>query len=320
MNRMRWLVIGVLALALGLGAACGGGDDAKESQATTAPRATQQAAATQAAPVAPQAAATPRPRPANPQLIVSTTTSTVDSGLLDALQPIFEEQTGYKLTILSQGSGAALKTGERGEADVVLAHSPDAEIAFMDGKHGVRRELVMHNDFIVVGPAKDPANLKGARDISDALQRIAASGSTFVSRGDNSGTNALELKLWKDVGIDPKGKGWYQESGTGMGQTLQIASEKDGYTISDRGTYLSQKKNLQLDIVREKDPSLLNVYHVIQVDLKKSSKVNAEGATTLINFLIAPETQKRIGEFGVEKYGAPLFVPDYGKDESKLGS
>lgn len=269
---------------------------------------------------APRGAATPRPRPANPEVIVSTTTSTVDSGLLEVLQPVFERETGYTLTILSQGSGAALKTGERGEADVVLAHSPDAELAFMKDGHGARRELVMHNDFIVVGPPKDPANVKGSKDINDAMQRIAASGAPFISRGDNSGTNALELKLWKDVSIDPKGKGWYQESGTGMGQTLQIASEKAGYTISDRATYLSTKKNLQLDLVREKDASLLNVYHVIQVDPKKSAKVNAEGAAAFITWLLSPATQKRIGDYGVEKFGAPLFVPDYGKDESKLGS
>jgi tungstate transport system substrate-binding protein len=199
-------------------------------------------------------------------------------------------------------------------------HSPDAELQFMRDGHGTRRELVMHNDFIVVGPPRDPANVRASTSINDAMQRIATGAAPFISRGDNSGTNALELKLWKDIGVDPKGKGWYQESGTGMGQTLQIASEKAGYTISDRATYLAQQKNLQLELVREKDPSLLNVYHVIQVDPKKSTKVNAEGATAFIQFLIAPETQKRIGEFGADKYGQPLFVPDYGKDESKLGS
>ena len=138
---------------------------------------------------------------------------------LDELQPLFEQQTGYRLTILSQGSGAALKTGERGEADVVLAHSPDAELQFMSGGHGSRRELVMHNDFIIVGPARDPAALKSVASVRDAMQKIATSETPFISRGDNSGTHALELKLWQEAGVDPKGKGWYQESGSGMGQT-----------------------------------------------------------------------------------------------------
>jgi tungstate transport system substrate-binding protein len=299
----------VLTIAL---AACGGASDKKETQssaATAAPAVT-----------APAAMATQPPKPANPDIIVSTTTSTVDSGLLDVLQPLFEKQTGYKLTILSQGSGAALKTGERGEADVVLAHSPDAELQFMAAGHGTRRDLIMHNDFIVVGPAKDPANVKGSTNINDAMQRVAASSAPFISRGDASGTNALELKLWKDVGIDPKGKPWYQESGTGMGQTLQIASEKAGYTISDRATYLAQQKNLSLDLLRQGDASLLNVYHVIQVDPKKSNKINAEGASAFIAWLESPATQKAIGEYGRDKYGQQLFVPDYGKDESKLGS
>jgi tungstate transport system substrate-binding protein len=287
-------------------AACGGGTQTSDQRAT--PAASVVAAATQ------------RPKPANPDLILSTTTSTVDSGLLEVLQPLFEQHTGYKLTILSQGSGAALKTAERGEADVVLAHSPDAELQFMTDKHGVRRELVMHNDFIVVGPPRDPANVKSSRSINDAMQRIADAGATFISRGDNSGTHALELKLWKGINLSPAGKGWYQESGTGMGQTLQIASEKSGYTISDRATYLSQQKNLQLALARENDAALLNVYHVIQVDPKKSSKVNGEGAAAFIEFLVAPETQQRIGEFGRDKFGQPLFVPDYGKDESRLGS
>jgi tungstate transport system substrate-binding protein len=272
----------------------------------------------QAAPIA--AAAPGRPQPANPELIVSTTTSTVDSGLLDLLQPLFERQTGYKLTILSLGSGAALKTGERGEADVVLAHAPDAELAFMAAGHGIRRELVMHNDFIVVGPPHDPANVKGATSITDAMQRIAARGAPFISRGDNSGTHALELKLWQAAAITPRGRPWYQESGTGMGQTLQIAAEKAGYTISDRATYLAQTKNLRLEVVRENDAALLNVYHVIQVDPKKSGRVNSEGATAFIDFLIAPETQQQIGQFGRDRFGQPLFVPDYGKDESRLGS
>lgn len=290
-------------------AACGGSDAANTGKSNrTAPASVQAAAVTQ------------RPRPANPEVIVSTTTSTVDSGLLDVLQPRFEKQTGYKLTILSQGSGAALKAGERGEADVVLAHSPAAEVEFMTNKHGVRRELVMHNDFVIVGPAADPARVKASTSITDAMQRIANTNSVFVSRGDNSGTHVQEQNLWKAANITPSGKSWYQESGSGMGQTLLIASEKAGYTLTDRSTYLAQKKNLSLDIVREKDGLLLNIYHVIQVDPAKSSKVNGEGAAAFIDFLISPTAQQVIGEYGIDKYGQPLFVPDYGKDESKLGS
>jgi tungstate transport system substrate-binding protein len=304
------VAIAVLLLALMLGG-CGDGSSSSDQSSSGA---ADGGAST------PPAAATARPQPSNPEIIVSTTTSTVDSGLLDVLQPIFEEQTGYRLTILSQGSGAALKTGERGEADVVFAHSPSAEEQFMKDAHGTRRELVMHNDFVIVGPPKDPAGVRGAQSLDDALKRIAGSNTPFISRGDNSGTHALEQNLWKTVGVTITGQGWYQESGSGMGQTLQIASEKGGYTITDRGTFLNLKKNLELDVVRENDGPLLNVYHVIQVDPAKSSKVNGEGAVAFINFLIAPETQRLIGEYGKDRFGQPLFVPDYGKDERTLGS
>jgi tungstate transport system substrate-binding protein len=316
----RVAILALVAITVLIAACSSDSEITSPGAAVSTPAAS--AAGSVAAAASPAAVATTaqRPKPARPEIILSTTTSTVDSGLLDVLQPVFEEQTGYKLTILSQGSGAALKTGERGEADVVLAHSPDAEQQFMDGKHGTRRELVMHNDFVIVGPVKDPARIKGAATVTEAMQKIASANTPFISRGDNSGTHALELKLWKDAAADPKGKGWYQESGTGMGQTLQIASEKDGYTITDRATYLNLKKNLALDVLLENKPSLLNVYHVIQVDPAKSSKVNGDGARAFIDWLIAPETQKRIGEYGREKYGQPLFVPDYGKDESKLGA
>lgn len=304
MKRARRLVLAVIIAAPVLVAACGGSGRTAPDQS--------------AMPVA-GAAAAQRPGPANADVIVSTTTSTVDSGLLEVLQPLFEQQTGYRLTVLAQGSGAALKMGERGEADIVLAHSPDAELEFMAGGHGIRRELVMHNDFLVVGPPRDPAGVKAAGSVLEAIRRIADAGAIFISRGDDSGTHALELKLWRGAGVTPSGRPWYQEAGAGMGQTLQIASEKGGYTISDRATYLAVRRNLQLDIVRENDAALLNVYHVIQVNPAKSSKVNASGATAFIDFLIAPETQQRIGEYGRERYGQPLFVPDYGKDESRLG-
>lgn len=319
MSRPRALIWPFLAVLLVLAACRSSDSDSTSNRKPTAPPAAQ--AAVSPAAIATQAAApTRRPRPSNPELIISTTTSTVDSGLLDVLQPMFEKEFGYKLTILSQGSGAALKTGERGEADVVLAHSPAAEVDFMNNKHGVRRELVMHNDFVIVGPASDPAKVKASTSITDAMQRIANAGSPFISRGDNSGTHVQEQNLWKAANISPAGKSWYQESGSGMGQTLLIASDKSGYTLTDRSTYLAQKKNLSLDVVREKDASLLNIYHVIQVDPAKSNKVNGEGAKAFIDWLVSPAAQKVIGEYGVDTYGQALFVPDYGKEESKLGS
>lgn len=310
MRRTRRITAAILFLIALVLVACG--DDSPSDD--TAPQAGAEATGSPAATTA------ARPQPAKPEVILSTTTSTVDSGLLDVLQPIFERQTGYRLTILSQGSGAALRTGERGEADVILAHSPDAEQQFMQDRHGVRRELVMHNDFVVVGPPGDPAGVKAAQGLDDALRRIAAGRAPFISRGDNSGTHALEQKLWKTVGLSPTGQDWYQESGSGMGQTLQIASEKRGYTIADRGTYLNLKRNLQLDVLRENDGPLLNVYHVIQVDPAKSDKVNGDGAAAFIAFLISPETQRLIGEYGKDRFGQPLFVPDYGKDIRSLGS
>ncbi len=243
------------------------------------------------------------------ELILATTTSTQDSGLLDVLIPRFEEATGLSVKTIAVGSGAALRLGEEGEVDVVLAHSPDAEEAFMAAGHGVNRRLVMHNDFVIVGPDDDPAGIAGLDDAAEALRRIAAKGAPFLSRGDDSGTNAKELKLWGEAGVTPSG-GWYQETGTGMGQTLLVASEKRGYTLTDRGTYLAQRENLDLKTLVEGDPSLFNVYHVLQVNPAKSSRINAEGAARFVEFITSPETQDLIAGFGVDRFGQPLFVPD----------
>ena len=303
MARLPRFPIVLAVVAVLLTAACGGDTTNKPTSVASGG-----AGGSPASPVAAQA------KPANREVILATTTSTVDTGLLDELGPLFEKGTGYRLTVLAQGSGAALKTGERGEADVILAHSPDAEQAFMAAGHGTRRELVMHNDFVLVGPAKDPAGVREAAGARDAMQRIAAAGATFISRGDNSGTHALELKLWREAGVEPRGGSWYQESGSGMGGTLQVASEKDAYTISDRGTYLSLRTRLALAVLHEGDAALRNVYHVIQVNPAKSARVNADGATAFIQFLIAPETQRRIGEYGRDRFGQPLFTPDYGKE------
>lgn len=264
----------------------------------------------------PAAIASPTP-PASPNLILATTTSTQDSGLLDVLVPLFEQQTGYTVKTVAVGTGEALKMGQDGNADVLLVHAPASEQTYMDGGYGKDRLLVMHNDFILVGPAADPAGIKGESP-TDALAAIAAAGAPFISRGDDSGTNKKELDLWKKAGIDPSGQAWYTETGQGMGATLTVASEKDAYTLTDRATYLANKSNLQLEALVQGDPSLLNIYHVITVNPDKWPKVNYAGALAFANWLVSAATQKLIGDFGVDKYGQQLFVPDAGKDETQL--
>jgi tungstate transport system substrate-binding protein len=228
---------------------------------------------------------------------------------------MFEKATGYFVKTIAVGSGQAMAMGERGEADVLLVHSPDAEKKFMEAGTGINRKLIMHNDFIIVGPAADPAKIKSAKTVAEAMKLIADSGSLFVSRGDNSGTHAKEKGLWKAAGINPEGQKWYQQTGLGMGQTLNVAAEKNGYTIADRGTYLSLQKNLGLVILSEGDMSLLNIYHVIEVNPAKFPKVNAPGAKAFSDFMVSKKTQADIGKFGVKKYGSPLFFPDAGKAE-----
>ncbi len=252
-------------------------------------------------------------------VILATTTSTQDSGLLDVLIPIFEKETGYFVKTISVGSGQAMKMGEKGEADVLLVHSPKAEKAFISQGFGINRLLVMHNDFIIVGPAADPARIKGMKSSKEALKLIAQAGALFLSRGDNSGTHAKEKVLWKAAGINPEGQKWFQQTGLGMGQTLNVAAEKKGYTLTDRGTYLSLKKNLGLDILLEGEPLLLNIYHVIEVNPANWPKVNTAGAKAFAAFMISKKTQEIIGKFGVDKYGSPLFFPDAGKKPESLG-
>ncbi len=257
--------------------------------------------------------------PAQKNLILATTTSTQDSGLLDILIPAFEKKTGYFVKTISVGSGQAMAMGQKGEADVLLVHSPAAEKKFMAEGFGTDRLLVMHNDFIVLGAAADPAAIKAAKTTPEAFKKIAAAGTLFLSRGDNSGTHAKEKGVWAAAGIKPAGQKWYQETGLGMGQTLNVANEKNGYTLADRGTYLALKKNLNLAILKEGDPILLNIYHVIGVNPGKWPKVNAEGAKSFSAFMVSAEVQAIIKTFGVDKYGSPLFFPDAGKKEDALG-
>lgn len=252
-------------------------------------------------------------------IILATTTSTQDSGLLDLLIPLFERKTGYFVKTIAVGSGQAVAMGQKGEADVLLVHSPEAEKKFMAGGYGVRRRLVMHNDFVSLGPGGDPAKIKGLKSSSAAFRKIAAAQALFLSRGDNSGTHAKEKGIWKAAGINPEKEKWYQQTGLGMGQTLNVAAEKKGYTLSDRGTYLALKKNLHLEVLDEGDALLLNIYHVIEVNHAKWPKVNSAGARALADFMVAKEIQGIIKTFGVDKFGSPLFFPDAGKKEEDVG-
>jgi tungstate transport system substrate-binding protein len=254
----------------------------------------------------------------NKSVILATTTSTQDTGLLDVLIPAFEKGSGYVVKTISVGSGQALMMGEKGEADVLLVHSPDAEKKVMEQGFGVHRRLVMHNDFIIVGPSKDPAKIAGIKSAKEALKKIAESKAPFFSRGDNSGTHALEKKLWKAAGVTAEDQKWYQQTGLGMGQTLNVTAEKKGYTIADRGTYLSLKKTLSLDVLVEGDALLLNVYHVIEVNPAKWTKVNAAGAKAFADFVVSKKGQDILRTFGVEKFGSALFVPDAGRKDMEM--
>jgi len=252
-------------------------------------------------------------------IILATTTSTQDSGLLDVLLPIFEKKTGYFVKTIAVGSGQAMAMGQKGEADVLLVHSPDAEKKFVAEGYGINRRIIMHNDYVIVGPLGDSAKIKGVKSSQEAFKKIASAQALFISRGDKSGTDAKEKSIWKAAGVKPEGEKWYQETGLGMGQTLNVAAEKKGYTLTDRGTYLAMKKNLNLDILVEGDAILLNIYHVIEVNPAKWPKVNAAGAKAFSDFMVSKETQDMIKTFGVDKYGAPLFFPDAGKKEAELG-
>jgi tungstate transport system substrate-binding protein len=254
---------------------------------------------------------------AGPPLLLATTTSTQDSGLLDVLVPLFQKQTGIFVKTISVGSGQAIALGRRGEADVLLVHSPADEERLVADGFGVGRRLVMHNDFVVVGPPADPAGVGATKTAREALGRIAAAKALFLSRGDGSGTHSKEKGLWKAVGLNPEGQPWYQQTGLGMGETLAVAGEKDGYTLTDRGTFLALqgKRRLGLTVLLQGEPLLLNVYHVIEVSPTASPKVNVAGARAFAAFMVAPETQAVIATFGVDRYGSPLFFPDAGKSQ-----
>ncbi len=247
-------------------------------------------------------------------VILSTTTSTQDSGLLDVLVPMFERQTGYTIKTISVGTGQALALAARGEADVTLAHAPSLEKKYVTEGKMLNRRLVMYNDFVVIGPGDDPAKIRGEKKALEALKKIAGAGARFVSRGDKSGTHLLEQGLWKQAGVEPRAP-WYIESGQGMGATLGIADDRKAYTLTDRATYLAFQKRVVLTLMVEGDRPLLNVYSVMEVNPANGPRVNAAGGKAFAEFVLAPETQQVIRRYGLDKYGQPLFVPIAGKKD-----
>jgi tungstate transport system substrate-binding protein len=254
--------------------------------------------------------------PQSHEILLATTTSTRDAGLLDSLLPVFQRRTGYVVKVIAVGSGQALEMGRRGDADVVLSHAPEQERALVDSGYFVQRRLVMHNDFLIVGPAADPAGLRGEHDAVAALRQLAGRKAPFVSRGDRSGTHQRELSLWKRAATTPPAPGdWYIESGQGMGATLQLADEKHAYTLTDRATYLAWRDKLQLVPMVEGDGLLFNVYHVLELNPKNAPRINVAGGRAFADFLVLPATQAMIGQFGKSRFGQGLFVPDAGKPD-----
>lgn len=254
---------------------------------------------------------------AQQEIILATTTSAQDTGLLDVIVPLFEKESGARVKVIAVGTGQALALAGRGEADVVLAHAPDAEKQYVAAGTLVHRRLVMHNTFLLAGPAADPAQVKGTVKAIDAFRKIADARATFVSRGDESGTHKLEKKLWAQAGITPAGE-WYLEAGQGMGQTLRIAGEKRAYVLADRATYLAFQKLTDLAVLLEGDPAFLNVYHVMEVNPEKFPKVNAQGGKAFADFLLSATVQDMLKTFGVDKFSEAVFQPDGGRTEEDV--
>jgi tungstate transport system substrate-binding protein len=251
-------------------------------------------------------------------VIVGVGTTVQDSGLMDALKADFEQRTGYDLKVIALGTGQLLRMGERGDLDALLTHAPQDEEEFVANGYGIDRQLVMYNDFVIVGPADGPVDVGRAEDAITALHAIRKSELPFISRGDDSGTHKLERSLWDELGFDPSGEGWYVETGQGMGGTLLVADQRNAYTITDRGTYLSQRDNVDLEIVFEGDAALLNVYHVMRVNPDAFDGLNSEGAAAFVAYMISDEAQALIATFGVAEYGERLFIPGAGKSEDDL--
>jgi tungstate transport system substrate-binding protein len=301
----------------------------KTAPTTTAAQTATAVPTTTAAPTSTAVPTTTPTKPAITEIIMSSTTSTRDSTLMDTLIPIFEQKTGYKIKPVYVGTGAAIALGQQGNADVMLVHAPTQELPFMQAGYGINRKLVMHNYYLIVGPPSDPAGIKGMTVATDAFQKIANAKAPFYSRGDNSGTDTTEKALWKKIGISvtdnsTSNPSWYKEGGTGTGMLdlLRIASEKNAYTLTDTATYIMNlnSKVFTLDTLVQGDPALINIYHVIQVNPEKFPKVNAEGAKAFSDFMVSADTQAIIAKFGIDKYGKPVFTADAGKTEAELGS
>lgn len=299
-KKYRWLLLGLIVLL-----ALAGCQSTEESPSNIADETTNQTAEQGEGKETEESS-----EPAKKDMILSTTTSTQDSGLLDELLPIFEEQTGYNVKTVAVGSGQALAMGEKGEADALLTHAPADEEKLEQNGDVINRKRVMYNDFVILGPLDDPAQIKD-KPVTEAFAQIANTNAIFVSRGDDSGTHKKEMSIWQETGIDPTGQDWYVETGQGMGDTLRVAAERQGYVLTDRGTYLSLKEMLNdMVVVVEGDESLLNIYHVMQVNPEKSDLINDEAAEAFVAFMVSKEVQELIGQFGVDQYGEPLFFPD----------
>jgi tungstate transport system substrate-binding protein len=251
--------------------------------------------------------------PARPDVILATTTSLYDTGLLDSIVPMFARRSGYHVRVVAVGSGEALAMGRRGDADVVFVHSPAAESAFMAAGYGLRRRVVASNYFTIVGPADDPALVREARDAAEALRLIADNAAGFVSRGDSSGTNARELALWRKAGRRPTWPG-YIETGQGMAATLMVANQRRAYTLTDRATFASLKAHLDLIALRPPERDLINIYHVIELNPAGHARMNVEGGTAFADFVVSEEMQDYLAHFGAAGSGEPMFVPARGKE------
>lgn len=286
--------------------------------ACASPAATQAPAMTEA-PTATEAPAATDAAAQEGKLILATTTSTEDSGLLDVILPDFEQQAGVQVDVIAVGTGQALELGQNGDADVLLVHARAREDEFMATGHGVRREDVMYNDFVIAGPESDPAGIKGMTSAAEAFKKIAETESIFISRGDDSGTHTKELSVWKAAELEPAGD-WYISAGQGMGEVLTMSAEQQGYTLSDRATFLARtKEGLDLVVLVEGDKLLFNPYGVIAVDPKKNPNIQADLANQFIDWIISVPTQEKIAEYGQEEFGQSLFIPDSDPWKAKQG-
>jgi tungstate transport system substrate-binding protein len=249
-------------------------------------------------------------------IVLATTTSTQDTGLLDSLLPMFRRETCIRVKPIAVGTGAALEMARRGDADAVLVHAPDAEKSYVQSGELIEGRRIMHNDFLIIGPANDPAHIRGGKDAVQAMKAIAA-GSSFVSRGDGSGTEKMELSLWNEAGVSPDAIAQREETGQGMGATLLVADSRQTYTLTDRGTYLAFKDKLSLVPLIEGDPRLLNIYHAYVVNPGKHPTVKRAEASRFVRYLTEPKVQEWIGRFGRSQFGQSLFVPDAGRSVSR---